>query len=76
MDTDGLVIVDVSPGSPALRAGIAPRSILVSVNGQEVRTPRDLDRVVANIDRGDAVSVVIREPAQDGLERIVNYRTR
>ncbi|HWV56849.1 MAG TPA: trypsin-like peptidase domain-containing protein, partial [Longimicrobiales bacterium] len=72
-NSDSLVI-EVIPGSAAARAGVVSGQTLVKLNGVDIRSTADFDRAAANVNRGDIVSVVVRD--QDGLERIVNYRTR
>ncbi len=38
----GLVVLDVVPDSPAADAGFRSRDIIVSINGQPVKSPQDL----------------------------------
>lgn len=38
----GLVVLDVVPDSPAANAGFRSRDIIVSINGQAIRSPQDL----------------------------------
>jgi serine protease Do len=66
-----LVVADVRPFSAAMRAGVRPGQVILTVNRREVSTPAD---VVRALDRGtgNVVSLVVRDP-QIG-ETIVNYR--
>ncbi|MBW9053304.1 DegQ family serine endoprotease [Rhizobium mesosinicum] len=45
LDSTGVVISDVEGGSPASRLGFEPKDIIVSVNGAEVKTSRDLQEI-------------------------------
>lgn len=41
-DPRGLVVLDVVPDSPAADAGFRSRDIIVSINGQPIKSPQDL----------------------------------
>jgi len=43
---DGLLVLDVAPGSPGWHAGVRSGDLLVTVNGLPVRTRRDLAEVL------------------------------
>jgi S1-C subfamily serine protease len=45
LDSTGVVISDVQGGSPASRLGFEPKDIIVSINGAEVKTSRDLQEI-------------------------------
>ena len=59
----GVMILDVLPGSQAARAGLRSEDVVISVNGVEVETPRDLElmlqfgwgRLELEIQRGEQV---------------------
>jgi serine protease Do len=70
---DGLVITSVEPAGSAARAGLRPGTVIRSINGTDVRTRADLDRVRSTIDAGDAVSLVVS--TADG-EVMINYLAR
>ena len=71
---EGVVIGEVARLSPAARAGVVPGLILLRLNGEEVRTVGDVERIAGKLEPGSVVSLVVRIP--DGEERIINYRTR
>jgi serine protease Do len=53
----GAVIVEVAPGSPAARAKLAPGDVLVSYQGDDINSPRDLTRRVAATPPGTTVTL-------------------
>ena len=70
-DAQGLVVTQVVPDSLADRAGIRPKDIVVSVNGQTVETLADLrDATSDDEDRGVRLQV-----ERDGLRRFVFIRS-
>lgn len=49
LDTDeGVLVTQVFNGDPAEKAGIKPNDIIVSVDGQKVKTGRELSGIIAN----------------------------
>jgi serine protease Do len=55
-------VTEVFPGDPADSAGIKPKDIIVSVNGQAVDSARKLTGVIADIDVGDTIKIdVVRD---------------
>jgi len=42
VDSKGLMVGDVEPGSPAAESGIRPGDVIVAVNNREVAQPSDL----------------------------------
>lgn len=68
--TSGVVIVEVTPGSPASNAGLQPGDILVRLNGQAVADAAKLPDIVKGIKDGATVSAVIRRGDQTVLAQI------
>ncbi|HEU4565854.1 MAG TPA: trypsin-like peptidase domain-containing protein [Gemmatimonadaceae bacterium] len=68
----GVVVTDVVPYGAAANAGIRPGQILLRINDQEVKEPRDVARIVSRLTPGQVASVRVRDP-QIG-ETIINYR--
>ena len=58
----GALIASVEPNTPAQRAGLQPGDVIRSVNGHEVKNPRDLAVDIAGIQPGDQAHLdVIRD---------------
>ncbi len=49
----GALVATVSDDTPAAHAGVKPGDIVTAVGGSEVRTPKDLSRLVADLAPGD-----------------------
>jgi S1-C subfamily serine protease len=45
-DKSGVVVADVSKGSPAARLGFAPRDIIVSLNGNPVSSTKTMEKML------------------------------
>lgn len=81
-ENQGLVITEVDQSGAARRAGLLavdPRQgflpIITHVNGERVRTHADLQRVTADIQLGDVISLRLFEiGGQDSRTRVVRYR--
>ena len=73
-DSDGVILTAVMRGSVAERynAGRFVGWMLVSVNGAEVATPKDVSDALGDVEGNDAVS--LRFENADGERRVVNVR--
>ncbi len=71
--SSGVYVSDVDPYSGAAEA-VATGMVLRKINGKEVRTPEDVERVAATLQPGQVVSLVVRAGAE--YDTIVNYRVR
>ncbi|MCJ8239425.1 DegQ family serine endoprotease [Peteryoungia algae] len=47
-ETTGVVVTEVVRGSPAARLGFAPRDIVVAINGEEIASVDDLQRIAGS----------------------------
>ncbi|MDZ7830856.1 MAG: Do family serine endopeptidase [Desulfobacterales bacterium] len=56
---EGVLVTQVFPGDPADKAGIKPRDVILSVNGQSVDSARELSKVVADLSVGEAAKIKI-----------------
>jgi serine protease Do len=62
---------------PAFEANIFPGWLIVSLNGEEVETPQDVDRIAGQLKPGQVVSLVVLNPqSADPSPTIFNYRVR
>lgn len=61
----GALVAGVTAGGPAEDAGIVPGDVVLSFDGKEVASMRELPRIVADTDVGKAVSVIV---LRDGKE--------
>lgn len=67
MTRGGVGVVEVEPGSPSFRAGLAKGIIVTSVNGKDVSTPGEFREAVGKLDGKDVTLTTvdgIREPKQ------------
>lgn len=55
----GVLVIEVFPGDPADAAGIKPKDIILSVNGQKVSTTRELTALIADTGVGDAAEIKV-----------------
>ncbi len=56
---EGALVVDVIPGDPADEAGIRPKDVIAEVNGQKIKSSRDLTSVIAGIGVGEKAKVMV-----------------
>jgi serine protease Do len=61
----GALVVDVAPGGPADRAGIAPGDVIVGIGGAEVVTSADIRELVTEREPGEEVDVQVVRPDGD-----------
>jgi S1-C subfamily serine protease len=55
----GVLVLKVEPRSPADKAGIARGDIILAVDGEDVATPRDVQKAIASKRPGDKVKVTV-----------------
>ncbi len=68
---DGALVQDVKPGSPAARVGLRPYDVIVSFDGQPVRTQDRLSRDIAERQPGGSARL---EYVRDGRTTSVSLR--
>ena len=56
----GVVVTQVTPASPADRAGIRAGDILVEINRSDIRSPQDFERLTSDLDAQASVLVLIQ----------------
>lgn len=67
----GVMLTSVLPGSPAERAGVRPGDVILAVDDEPVRFPKDLSKQMSRRTAGDPVRLRVRR----GAERI-DFRIR
>ena len=55
----GALVAAVTDGTPAARAGVKTGDIVTAVGGEEVKTPKDLSRLVADMSPGDKKTLAV-----------------
>lgn len=55
----GIYILEVTPESGAVKAGIQKGDVLVSIAGKDVRNMKDVDSIKKNYKAGDSVDVTV-----------------
>ena len=58
-DGEGVLITQVFKGDPAGKAGIEPKDIVLTINGEKVDSSRALSRMIADKDVGEKVKIKI-----------------
>jgi serine protease Do len=67
--TNGVLVAQVEPNSPAAKAGIRPEDIILEYNGSETKTPRELSAAVADSKVGAIAKVkLVRDGKQMTLD--------
>jgi S1-C subfamily serine protease len=56
---EGVLVVSVSPGSPAARAGVRRNEVIVSLESEPIKTVEDLYAALRQYKPGDTVSVTV-----------------
>lgn len=70
-----IIATDVDPYSPAFEAQVRNGLVLVSINGQQVNSVDDVERIAQRIKAGETVTVVGRALNSE-TPRIFNFRAR
>jgi serine protease Do len=55
----GVLVTEVFPGDPADKAGIKPNDIIVSINGKQVESSREISRLISGLAVGDTAEIKI-----------------
>jgi len=73
--TSGVYVDGVDPISSAYEAGVGRGIVIRKINGKDVNTVDDVERIAASLRSGQAVTLIVRLPGQQ-YETIINYRAR
>lgn len=55
----GALVLKISEGSPAEKAGFKAGDVIVQLNGKDVATPKDVHKMIANLEKGDKVDILV-----------------
>ena len=69
---DGVLVVSVKPDGPAAQAGIRAGDAIVRLDGRSTPSATALEDILANLDVGKSVAVVLRH--QDGSQSTVTVK--
>ncbi len=62
LDTsDGVVVMDINPSSPAYAAGVRRGQVIIEINRKEIKDVEDYKKVVSKIKGGDVVTLYIKD---------------
>ena len=70
-DTNGVLVSDVEPGSPAFRAGILRGDVILQVNRKPVTTPQEAGRALGQVPSGGTAFLLV---ARGGQEQFFTVR--
>jgi S1-C subfamily serine protease len=62
-DTRGAAVIAVFAGSPAAKAGLREGDVVVSIDGQAVRSTGEVSKALRALDPGDSVVLEVIDPA-------------
>lgn len=69
--TQGALIQNVEPGTPADKAGMKPYDVIVEIDGEPVKNPTDLSFKVADIPPGTTVNIkVLRKGGEEKILKV------
>ncbi len=61
--TDGVIVVRVEDGAAAAEAGVQRGDVVKQLNGQNVKTMADFDRLTRDMKEGDPLTVLLQRGA-------------
>ena len=67
---DGALVTSVVPGDPADKAGIQSNDVIVSVNGDPVKSSRDLTHKVAKLQVGEKANVTVLRSGKEKVFKV------
>jgi serine protease Do len=58
-NTNGVVVTQVRDDSPAAKAGVLVGDVITKINGEQLKDPRDLQRITAGLPAGQVADVLL-----------------
>ena len=68
-NTNGALVAEPQPGSPAVKAGVKAGDVITAVNGEKIANARELARRIGSMAPGNSVKLTL---LQGGSEKTVN----
>ncbi len=68
-NSEGVLVTEVVPGNPADKAGIKAKDIITAVNGEKVKTSRELTARAATLPVGERTNITV---IRDGKEKTID----
>jgi serine protease Do len=56
----GVVVINVTPGSPAEEAGLSRGDLIKEMNRKEIHTAREFEKAIASLKPGDSAALLVR----------------
>ena len=70
-NSEGVLVTDVIPGNPAEKAGIKAKDIITAVDGDKVKSSRELTAKAATLPVGETTKItVVRDGKEKTFDRI------
>jgi serine protease Do len=70
-NSEGVLVTDVVPGNPADKAGIKAQDVITAVNGEKVKTSRELTAKAATLPVGESTKITV---LRDGKEKTFDVK--
>ncbi len=69
--SEGVLVTDVVPGNPADKAGIKAKDVITAVNGEKVKSSRELTAKAATLPVGESTKITV---LRDGKEKTFDVK--
>lgn len=69
--TEGLLITNVKPGTPAYEANLEPGLIIIEANRKKVVSIRDFEKILEQVEPGDEVILLVRRESDRSFQDVI-----
>jgi bifunctional DNase/RNase len=69
--SEGVLVSDVKPGSPAEGAGLKTGDVIIEVNGQRIKSVRKIKSIFKEIGEGERITLLVRRGA-DSIPLVIH----
>jgi len=60
LSTEGVIVTEIKQGSPADRARIQPRDVILEVNGKSIKNVADYNKVISSLRKGENAVLLVQ----------------